>query len=164
LLSVRLVVSPESIKELAAKAETVHAALAIKVRELVHQWHERAAEKVSGPAPGAVLNVKTGALRRSLKERFEDEGGVFVGTLYSSGDVKYAAIHEYGGVINIPEITPTKAQALHFFYKGKWVFAMRAKAHSVTMPERSFVRSSLRELAPQIELELRETLREAISK
>ncbi len=100
---------------------------------------------------GQVLKVRTGRLRRSINNSVEATENTVTGKVYSSGDVKYAAIHEYGGTIQIPEIRPTKAQALAFMVGGKQVFAKFVRAHSVHMPERSYLRSSLRENAAHIE-------------
>jgi hypothetical protein len=41
------------------------------------------------------------------------------GQVYSSGDVKYVAIHEFGGVIPAHDVEAKKAQALHFVWEGK---------------------------------------------
>jgi len=92
---------------------------------------------------GQVLHVRTGTLRRSITYTMhEDEDGI-VGTVGTN--LEYAAIHEYGGAIHVPEIRPRRAKALHFYVGGKEIFAMRTRAHTVQMPERSFLRSALRE-------------------
>ena len=87
---------------------------------------------------GEVLNVRSGALRDSVhQEVLSAPDGVFavVGT-----DLIYAAIHEYGGII-----VPQTAAALRFAIDGKWIFAKQ-----VTMPERSYLRSTLAEEADNI--------------
>lgn len=89
---------------------------------------------------GQVLQHRSGALKRSINRNVTANGLEILGRVFSSGDVKYAAIHEYGGVI-----TPKNASALRFQIDGKWVHAKK-----VTMPERSFMRSSLAENKAQI--------------
>jgi hypothetical protein len=45
---------------------------------------------------------------------------------------------------------PDKAKALAFVVGGKQVFAARVNLPAVTMPERSYLRSSLAEMAEEI--------------
>ena len=72
----------------------------------------------------------------------------------TSADVKYAVIHEFGGAIPPHEIVPDKAKALAFVIGGKQTFAARVQMPTVTMPERSYMRSSLVEMADGIKDEL----------
>jgi phage gpG-like protein len=107
--------------------------------------------KIKGDAlSGQVLHVISGDLRRSIFSGIEDSTDFVQGFAAQSGDVKYGAIHEFGGTIHIPEIVPVKAKALHWIHEGKDVFARRARAHDITMPERSFMRSTLKAMEPQI--------------
>ena len=66
--------------------------------------------------------VFSAAELKSVEDVTETSTSV-VGRVYSSGDVKYAGIHEYGGVIPAHEVIPVKAKALHFVIGGKDVFA-----------------------------------------
>ena len=104
----------ELVERLNAMPSTVRVVLRRKVYMLALLLEAMVKEKLSGP----VLNVVSGALRRSITEEVTDNPEQISAKVYSSGDVKYAAIHEYGGVIHIPEIVPVKAKALHFF-RGK---------------------------------------------
>jgi phage gpG-like protein len=99
---------------------------------------------------GQVLHVVSGDLRRSIYSGVIDRADFIQGFAAQSGDVKYGAIHEFGGIIHVPEIVPAKAKALHWVFEGKDVFAKRARAHDVTMPERSYMRSTLKEMEPEI--------------
>ncbi len=85
---------------------------------------------------------------------------MFFITLAASPDIKYAAIHEYGGVIPPHQIVPDKAKALAFLVGGKQAFAARVNLPVIAMPERSYMRASLAEMADEI----REGLSEAVSK
>jgi phage gpG-like protein len=118
--------------------------------------------QVQGKLRGPVLNYVTGRLFRSIQEEVTSSGSSVIGRAFSSGDVKYAAIHEYGGTINIPEIVPTKAQALHFVIGGKDVFAKRVAAHDVVMPERSYMRSTLDQMRAAIVQGLRDAVAEGL--
>jgi hypothetical protein len=53
-------------------------------------------------------------------------------------------------VIPPHEIVPDKAKALAFVLGGREMFAARVNLPAVTMPERSYMRSSLAEMADDI--------------
>jgi hypothetical protein len=57
---------------------------------------------------------------------------------------------------------PDKAKALAFAVGGKQVFAARVNLPAVTMPERSYLRSSLAEMAEEIVEGLSDAVVEAI--
>lgn len=105
---------------------------------------------------GQVLNRVTGALSRSISHKVEVLVNAVIGRVFSSGDVKYAGIHEYGGKTQAHVILPKKASVLAFTNAGgKQVFARRVNHPGSTMPERSFLRSSLRDMSQQISRELK---------
>lgn len=159
MLNVTLVGDRELVAKLTSMPEKVHGALLKKVSALALMLEAKVKnDKLSG----GVLNVKTGALRRSIQETVEDGTTSVVGHVFSSGDVKYAGIHEFGGTIPAHEIVPNKAQALAFMIGGKQVFAASVNIPDVTMPERSFLRSSLAEMEPQIVEGLQEAVREGL--
>jgi phage gpG-like protein len=97
-----------------------------------------------------VLNMRSGALARSIIAMVDDSSVDISVRIGASGDVKYAAIQEFGGTIPPHEIVPDKAKALAFVVGGKQVFAARVNLPAVTMPERSYLRSSLAEMAEEI--------------
>jgi phage gpG-like protein len=73
---------------------TVVSAIRAKVRALVvNLQHHIVADKLQGQ----VLHHRSGALGRSIQTTTTDFDGGAEGKAYSSGDVKYAAIHEFGG-------------------------------------------------------------------
>lgn len=106
---------------------------------------------------GQVLGVRSGALRRSIQTEapIVDDNEVS-GRVFSAGDVKYAAIHEFGGRTAAHDIVPSKAQALAFLVAGKQVFAKIVHHPGSQMPERSFMRSGLTDRAADISLALKE--------
>jgi hypothetical protein len=57
---------------------------------------------------------------------------------------------EFGGIIPPHEIVPDKARALAFLVGGKQAFAARVNLPAVTVPERSYLRASLAEMADEI--------------
>jgi phage gpG-like protein len=126
---------PDRLREaLSSKANMLAAALQAKIQD-----------KLSG----AVLNIKSGALARSIVATVDDASANVTVTI-ASVDIKYAAIHEYGGTIPPHEILPDKAKALAFPIGGKQTFAARVNLPAITMPERSYMRSSLAEMADEI--------------
>jgi phage gpG-like protein len=139
---------PERLREaLAAKATLLAAELEAKVQQ-----------KLSGE----VLQARSGALARSIVTSIEQEDAEVSVSIASNGDVKYAAIHEFGGTIPAHEILPDKARALAFVLGGKNVFAARVNLPAVTMPERSYLRASLGEMTDQIREELGAAVGQAI--
>ena len=139
---------PERLRDaLSAKAGALAAALEAKVQQKL---------------AGGVLNARTGALARSIVTTIEESSAGVSVSIASNGDVKYAAIHEFGGTIPPHQIVPDKARALAFLVGGKQVFATRVNLPAVTMPERSYLRSSLAEMAEEIGEELIEAAVEAI--
>jgi hypothetical protein len=88
------------------------------------------------------------------------EGDPVTGIVTASG-LPYLRIHEYGGVIQTPEIFPVNALALHWIspaalgFSGgpktqEGVFAMHAAAHKTPIPERSYLRAALAQRRAQI--------------
>jgi phage gpG-like protein len=98
---------------------------------------------VSQKLHGQVLNQRSGNLARSIQEEVTSTALSVTGRVFSAGDVKYAAIHEYGGTTPPHDIVPDKAKALAFMIGGKQVFAKVVHHPGSKMPERSFLRSTL---------------------
>jgi len=126
----------ELLADLAAKAAALADALAAKVRN----------DKLSGQ----VLNVVSGDLRASIIGEAGVDGDDVVGSVESAGDIKYAAIQEYGGKTAAHEILPSKADALAFLVGGALRFARRVEHPGSAIPERSYLRSSLEDMTDEI--------------
>lgn len=86
---------------------------------------------------GQVLNRRTGRLGQSIQTKVTSDATSIVGIVYSAGDVKYAAIHEYGGTVRTRLGT------------GQGVPKPGGQA-TFEMPERSYMRSSLADMAQDI--------------
>jgi phage gpG-like protein len=130
---------------LAAMPERLRAALSSKAMMLAAALQAKIQDKLSG----AVLNQRSGALARSIVATMDDATGNLAVSIAST-DIKYAAIHEYGGIIPPHQIAPDKAKALAFLVGGKLAFAAHVNLPAITMPERSYMRSSLAEMADEI--------------
>jgi phage gpG-like protein len=135
---------------LAAKAAQLSAALADLVRN----------DKLAG----AVLNARSGALRDSIGADVSADGDGVLASVGSNGDVKYAAIQEYGGKTAAHEILPDKAQALAFIAGGAQHFARRVEHPGSLIPERSYLRSSLEEMSGEIVSALAEAAAQALER
>lgn len=104
---------------------------------------------------GQVLRVRTGTLRRSVSSVVVSNPAVVVGTV--STNVEYARVHEFGfdGTVTVREHMRTVKQA--FGRPLKTPKTVRVAAHSMRMrvPERSFMRSALREMSGEVDSVLR---------
>ena len=135
---------------LAVMPERMRTALVDTANALAAELQARVAQKLAG----GVLNPRTGALLRSIAATVEQTSAGVSVSVASDGDVKYAAIHEFGGIIPPHQIVPDKAKALAFLVGGKQAFAARVQMPTVMMPERSYMRSSLADMADEIRDEL----------
>jgi phage gpG-like protein len=143
---------------LAAMPERIRDALVAKSNTLAAALQQKIQQKLAGEA----LQTRSGALAASIVASIAEEPqGVAV--RIASTDVKYAAIHEFGGTIPPHQIVPDKAKALAFVIGGKLVFAARVQIPAVTVPERSYMRSSLAEMAEAIREGLSEAIGEALN-
>ena len=142
---------------LAATPDRIRDELSSKANALAADLQGKIQQKLSG----GVLNQKSGALLRSIVATVDDSSANIFVTVATS-DIKYAAIHEFGGLIPPHQIVPDKAKALAFIVGGKRVFAARANLPAIAMPERSYMRSSLAEMADEIEEGLSEVVAEAM--
>jgi phage gpG-like protein len=130
-----------------AKAAELAAALADLVKN----------DKLSG----AVLNSRTGALSDSITASvIADADGAFA-SVGSEGDVKYAAIQEYGGKTSAHEILPAKGDVLAFVIGDAQHFARRVEHPGSQIPERSYLRSALEDMQDEIVAALGDAAAEA---
>lgn len=135
----------------------VHMALKIKITQLalrLERWVKT--RKLNGQ----VLNRISGRLARSIANKVTDSQFLILARVYSSGDVKYAGIHEFGGRTAPHVIVPKRAKAL--FFGGQ--FAARVNHPGSQMPERSFLRSSLRDMSVAITTEMKRTVFQTATK
>jgi len=137
----------------------VQAALSAKAAQLADRLKSHVTDdKLSGQ----VLHVRSGALRASIGSEVSLDGEAVMVRVFSSGDVKYAAIQEYGGRTAPHDIVPDKAKALAFVLGGQQVFARLVHHPGSTLPERSYLRSSLADMADRIADELKTAVDEAL--
>ena len=139
-----------SLKLIGTKKVTGNMArLQKKVPSASYQSMARACELLRGyivskKLSGQLLKVRTNRLRGGIVKEVEQRGNITIGKVGSN--VKYARIHELGGVIK-----PVRAKYLAFVVDGHFVMAKEVK-----MPARHYIGSSMREA--------REMLQKAIGK
>ena len=117
------------------------------------------ADKLSGQ----VLNRRSGNLSSSVFPSKSETSTSVSGGARAGLDVPYAKIHEYGGLIPAHQVVAINAKALAFTVGGVMRFAKSVQIPDVQMPERSYMRSSLREKAPDGIAELRAAVKESIA-
>lgn len=106
---------------------------------------------------GQVLNRKTGRLSRSINAKFENGGSTgVVGT-----NVAYGKVHENGGAYSIP--AHMRMMKVAFGKPVQNPRMIEVREHIARFPERSFLRTALRELEPEIQPALNKAIKETIS-
>jgi phage gpG-like protein len=103
---------------------------------------------------GQVLNVRTGRLRRSININVQGSEDKVTGTVGTN--VEYAAVHEYGF-----EGTVTVREHLRRTVSGKQV-VVRSHPMHMNVPEKSFLRSALNDMQPQIRIEFEQAAARAL--
>lgn len=179
---VEVVGGAEVVAHLGQVGAMVQQFVAAAVERAGYAVQARAEQKLSGE----VLKVRTGRLRRSINTQVVNsptEATAQVGT-----NIEYAAIHEYGfdGIEQVREYTrhsvvrfrATREAIAHdietrkaiMFGTGRRASAyalapgtVRAHERHMVMPERSYLRSSLQELAPSITEWLHEAVAQGIA-
>ncbi len=148
---------------LASRLTGLAPAVAVAVAAASAAVADRLLDLVEDKLSGAVLQSRTGALAASVTvEGPSLDGASVVTTLGAGGELKYAAIQEYGGVTAPHQILPSRAKALAFVAGGAQVFAGGVHHPGSHLPERSYLRSSLGELAPAIEAGIKAAALDAV--
>lgn len=111
---------------------------------------------------GQVLNVRTGNLRRSIHQQVTNTGSAVIGEVNTN--VRYGAAHEYGfaGTVNVKASLRQVRQAFGRPLKSPRYVQVRAHSRNVRLPERSFLRSALRDMKPMIETDLQKSIEGAL--
>lgn len=163
-----LQVTVTGAEEVAAHFGKISAEARAKVYAKVFALALAVAAKAKQKVSGEVLNVRTGQLRANIFADAQDTGGAIEGKIYVGANVKYAAIHEFGGVIKHPGgtaylIDPKSGMAKWISNKESIADTLpRTKPHDIPMPERSYLRSSLGEMKAEILAELADTVAQAM--
>ncbi len=119
--------------------------------------------KVKNNLNFVVLKVRTGRLRRSINVRFEETDGFvsgFVGT-----NVPYAKPHEYGfrGEVQVKEHIRMAKQVFGNMLPAPIRIVVKQHPRMMNLPEKSFMRSALAELQPEISGEINDAIRRGLN-
>jgi len=148
----------ETSARLEAYPAALQAALGAKTAELAAALADLVKnEKLAG----AVLNARSGALSDSISASVSADADGAAASVGSEGDVKYAAIQEYGGKTSAHEIVPTKGGVLAFLVDGAQHFARKIEHPGSVIPERSYLRSALEDMKDEILATLTDAARAA---
>jgi Bacteriophage HK97-gp10, putative tail-component len=111
---------------------------------------------------GQVLRSRTGSLRSSIGLRVDQSGGAVTASVFT--DSRYAGAQEYGftGTISVRASLRRIRDAFGRPIAEKTI-SVRAYDRRIDLPERSFLRSALADMAPVIRDEVGAALAEAIS-
>lgn len=154
MLKIELRGDKELIARMSTMPSNVHNRLLLKVNQLALKLQALVKAKLSDD----VLHVITGELRNSIQKEVTDTQTSVIGKVYSSKNSpahKYAAIQELGGTINHPGGTAyfIKAGGMTQFVSNKDQLAAtlpRTRPHQITIPARSYMRSSLTDMRTEI--------------
>lgn len=118
---------------------------------------------------GQVLNVRTGALRAHIFSRVDSYSTNITATVYISiGQVPYAGIHEYGGLISHPGGTAyivTSAGARFVPNSSALAGSLpRTRPHPIALAERSYMRSGLADRSSIILTQLKSAVARGLKK
>lgn len=137
-------------KETVAKLQALYPNVRGRLTQTIgHLALELARHVKQDKLSGQVLRNRTGRLRRSITTRVQTSATAVIGTVGTN--VEYAAAHEFGfhGIVTVRE---------HLRRAKAGMFQVRAHSRRVNLPERSFLRSALRDLTPQIKDEISQAL------
>jgi phage gpG-like protein len=117
-------------------------------------------EKLSGQ----VLKNRTGTLRRSITPTVKEGGSSVTGEVATN--IEYAGVHEFGysGSQSVKAHLRTIKQAFGRPLKSPVTQNVSAHSRHVNFPERSFMRTALNEMEPQIRAQFESALSEVISR
>lgn len=111
---------------------------------------------------GQVLKNQTHTLSRSINMKVKADAFSVVASVGTN--IRYAAIHEFGGQTKPHLIQAKNAAKLKFMGGGGWVFRKEVNHPGSRMPERSFLRSALKDMESQIQTGLKKAVDVAVKK
>ncbi len=141
-------------EEVRAKLENVFPAARASLRNTVARLAiDLQRHVVSDKLSGQVLKNRTGTLRRSINQHVEETDTSVTGIVGADMNAaKYAAAHEYGlrGTVQVPAHTRTITQAFGHSLRNPREVNVSAHPMRMNLPERSYLRSSLRDMRSTI--------------
>ena len=121
--------------------------LAARLAGIVATLAQRLYDRVEDNLSGAVLQHRSGRLASSIVQQVD---GLSASVGFDPAAVPYGAAQEFGADLRAHLIAVKNARALSFVVAGRRVFAKHVMFPGAHLPERSFLRSALADLAPEI--------------
>jgi len=111
---------------------------------------------------GQVLRSRTGSLKSSIDLRVDQSSGAITASVFS--DSRYAGVQEYGfaGTVSVRASLRRIREAFGRPIAEKTI-SVRAYDRRMDLPERSFLRSALEDMAPAIRDEVEAVLAAGVS-
>lgn len=122
-------------------------ALASRLAGVVATLAQRLYDRVEDNLSGTVLQRRSGRLAASIVQQVD---GLSASVGFDPAAVPYGAAQEFGADLRAHLIAVKNARALSFVVAGRRVFAKHVMFPGAHLPERSFLRSALADLAPDI--------------
>jgi phage gpG-like protein len=150
----------ETVQYFLSRSTGVHKEIETSIGKMVLKLQVRI---VSQKLRGQVLKNRTGRLWRSITP---EQKTALAGRVFTN--VEYARIHEYGGTIKHPGGTAffigKDGRAVFVSNKSRIanLFRRRTAKHDIKMPLRSFMRTALAEMRPEIVEELKQAVGRAL--
>lgn len=134
--------------ELTARLADMPSAVASRLGNVIGLLSQTLYYQVEDNLSGAVLQSRSGRLAAAIEQSAD---GLTASVGFDADAVPYGAAQEFGADIRAHLIEVKNARALAFVVAGQRVFAKRVMLPATHLPERSFLRSALSDLAPDIE-------------
>ena len=157
MIAASIVGDREMLDRLRALPEAARAGLGRAVSELARELERRVAEKLSGE----VLQARSGSLRSSIEAAVDESATGIVVTVGSSLGYARAQEYSFAGTVGVRAHLRHITQAFGRPIAAKTI-EVGASSRRMNLPERSFLRSALVEMHPQIEAAARRAMQEAL--
>jgi hypothetical protein len=153
-------------EEVRAKLESVFPAARASLRDTVARLAiDLQRHVVSDKLSGQVLKNRTGTLRRSINQHVEETDTSVTGVVGADMNAaRYARAHEYGfrGTVEVRAHLRTMREAFGHTLRTPGEVNVAAHSMRMNLPERSYLRSSLRDMRSTILSAFEVSLREAV--
>lgn len=148
MITATVIGGEEVVQRFMHMPDALRSALTKEVREIAIKLQRHV---VADKLTGQVLHVRSGTLRRSINQKVISEPGMVLGIVGTN--VKYGFLHEFGETVpaHIRMITKVFGHPLKDGPK-----AVQVKSYK--MPERSFLRSALLDMKPEIEQRVKDAV------
>ncbi len=159
MITAYLVGDEQLLERLRALPDAVNSGLLRGITQLGIELQRHVQEdKLSGQ----VLRSRTGSLKSSIDLRVDQSSGAITASVFS--DSRYAGVQEYGfaGTVSVRASLRRIREAFGRPIAEKTI-SVRAYDRRMDLPERSFLRSALEDMAPAIRDEVEAVLAAGVS-